>query len=284
MTSLQATTVRTEHVQTCPEIGPICAQQDEPPQVHDQRFWIGQVRFFGTYAFDSRWSVEVQGQLKLLRSGITYRDLEGREFVPPYIDIHHRNETLFGLTDPWLLGRWTAQFSALRTTLRGGVTAPLGSTQENPFERGMRGAAHQHLQFGTGTWDPVLGGELAWREGALGILAYGVGLVSLYDNRHGYRSGARVAGGLAFSWALSDKWTLQATSDVMHEGAETWGGVRYDEGNLGRTDVLVGGGASARLGGLRLGFGLRVPVFTKVHATGGTIEIPALLEFTLAPL
>jgi hypothetical protein len=66
-------------------------------------------------------------------------------------------EPLARNADPWLMlhagkvaGRWTI-------AARGGVTVPLGRTEPNPFTLGDLGLPHEHIQFGTGTWDPVVG-------------------------------------------------------------------------------------------------------------------------------
>ena len=41
-----------------------------------------------------------------------------KTFEPDYENIHHRNETLFGPGDPWLLGRATGMLGRLRITSR----------------------------------------------------------------------------------------------------------------------------------------------------------------------
>lgn len=42
--NLTGTTLRVVHSEYCPDIGPICNQRPEPPQLHDQRFYIGELR------------------------------------------------------------------------------------------------------------------------------------------------------------------------------------------------------------------------------------------------
>ena len=53
------TRVRTTHESECPDIGPICAVRDEPPQIHDQRFAVSELRAIVEHAFTDALGVEV---------------------------------------------------------------------------------------------------------------------------------------------------------------------------------------------------------------------------------
>lgn len=281
--ALQATTVRTVHEQACPDIGPICATEDVEPLLHDQRFVIGQLRLLAGYAFDPRWSVEAQLRGRVVDSGIVYRTLEGEAFSPPFADVHHRDETLGGLEDAWLNGRWSGYLGPLALGLRAGISVPLGRTEPDPFVAGRLGQTHQHVQFGTGTWDPLVGVDVAWRRDALSIFGYGFGLTSLYANGHGYRAGSRIAVGALGRHELWSWLAAQLTVDFAHESAERWQGRLESEGNLGRSDLLLGLGAlwTARLATLALT--IKVPVWTRIVAQGGHVEMPAMVDLAVMP-
>ena len=102
-------------------------------------------------------AAELQLAARLIQADIQYRWLDGVPFTPPFPKLHHRNETLFGLLAPWLSVTARVASGRYEVAFRLGITLPLGKTEENPFTRGELGLPYQHLQFGTGTVNPVLG-------------------------------------------------------------------------------------------------------------------------------
>ena len=102
---------------------------------------------------------------------------DGTPYTPPYGDIHHRNETLRGISDPSLAleaaaGDWTGGV---------GLTLPAGHTVPDPIRLGALGLPHEHIQFGSGTFRPMLVAQ--WRQ-----LARVEARLSLYTNDRGYRA------------------------------------------------------------------------------------------------
>ena len=85
------------HETHCPEIGPICEVRDEPPHLHDLSIHTSELRLTGEYGLLDHLSAEVQIPLRLTVNRIVYRRLDGTELQPSYPNIHHRNETLFGI-------------------------------------------------------------------------------------------------------------------------------------------------------------------------------------------
>ncbi len=72
--------------------------------------------------------------------------------------IHHRNETYTGLADADVfIGHYFQDVFREKDFLvtRIGSTIPFGKTEENPWPLGEQGLEHQHIQFGTGTFNPV---------------------------------------------------------------------------------------------------------------------------------
>lgn len=72
--------------------------------------------------------------------------------------IHHRNETYTGLADAdMFVGQyWQGIFKENDFLMaRLGLTIPFGQTEENPWILGEQGLEHLHIQFGTGTFNPV---------------------------------------------------------------------------------------------------------------------------------
>ena len=168
--NLTGTTMRVVHSEYCPDIGPICSQRAEPPQLHDQRFYIGELRPVASVGITKIFGAELQAPLRLLqdhdcvpparwhafRAGL-------REHSPPQRDALRLRRPLAFRTRH-LVGRRLHRHRTSRTGL------PLGSTEEDPFARGRAGLPHQHIQFGTGTFYPVLRSTLA-RLGSSGSRA-----------------------------------------------------------------------------------------------------------------
>ena len=210
--------------------------------------------------------------MRVFHTTIRYLDPSGHEVSIENPFIHHHDETLTGIGDPWLLGRGAMRLGGVTLGARLGVTIPLGRTEPDPFVLGDMGLPHEHSQFGTGTIEPIIGIDAARSFGGVKVDAYGVTVQSLYANRHGYLAGDRYAGGLGAASALGTKrWRFRATFEAQHETAEVWNGVRHtDEGNIGRTDVLAGAEVTVRVNDdWHVGASLKVPLYT--HAEGGQL-------------
>ncbi|WP_224240599.1 hypothetical protein [Hyalangium gracile] len=273
--------MRTTHESACPDIGPICAERDEPPQIHDQRFAIGELRASAEHAFTDALGVELQVPLRLNRTTIQFRRLDGTPVTLDYENIHHRDETLFGLGDPWVQARHAFLLGQVRLTTRAGFTVPLGNTVEDPFALGAAGQPHQHVQFGTGTVQPLLAleAERAWDSWSARL--WGQAWLSVAENSRGFRAGHRFSLGLSGSLNVAGTLWASAGADMANEQPERWGGIVQQDGNLGRTDVLVGGGLHWSTGATQLGLTLRIPVYSHIIGHHGQLEYPGLLNLSV---
>ncbi len=271
--------MRIVHTERCPDIGPICNVRQEPPQVHDQRLTVAELRASIDRAVDDVFAVEFQLPVRMVVSGITYKRLDGTPFEPDYVNIHHRDETLFGLGDPWAVARASFGLGPLVAMARVGATIPLGSTVPDPFKLGDNGLAHQHVQFGTGIFQPIVGVAAAHLSGGWRVRGHALAILGLYDNRYGYRPGHRVLGGFGADASVGHT-MLSFGADVAREQEEHWAGMAYVEGNLGRTDVLVNLGASRPLSAhWRWSLLVRIPVAQFVPHDA--ITYPGIVELRL---
>jgi hypothetical protein len=284
--NLTGTTLRVVHPDACPDIGPICRVRAEPPQQHDQRFWIGEIRPILAFGITPTFGVEAQTPLRIVRTTIRFLRPDGAPFTPDYENIHHRDETLYGFADPWLLARATGVVGKVRITTRAGVALPVGSTEEDPFARGRAGLPHQHIQFGMGTVHPVFAIDAGLPLGAMRWNAYAQALVYVYENAKGYQAGNRYASGLAADVEVVRTLRLGGGIDVLNEQPERWGGFIQQDGNVGRTDLLAGGSIAYRLDDIALSLAVKVPVwqhFIASHgADPGQLTYPAIVSVALA--
>lgn len=154
--ALTGVRLRVVHESRCPDIGPVCRERDEPPDMHDKLIRISELRPVVEYGLTDRVGLRLQAPFKRIHTAITYRRLDGTAFVPDWEGIHHRAETLAGLTDPWLTARLSGSLGGWDLAGRFGLSIPLRRTEPNPFNAGLEGRAQQQLHFGTGTVNPVL--------------------------------------------------------------------------------------------------------------------------------
>lgn len=283
--SALGTYTQTGHEEHCPDInGPGCAAMEVPAQWHDLRLFFGELRLQASYGVTPWLALDLMAAVRVVHIEFALQDLARRPITPPFgEEIHHRTETLAGLSDPWIGLRFSSSIAGRagwEATLRLGATAPLGATVENPFRLGREGREHQHIQFGTGTVDPWAEGSIQRQLGRFTLGAWALGKATLYENRHGYRAGTMLMGGARLSsgpWR--SRWRVQAGALIYHEEPERWDGVVETEGNLGRTDLMLEAAVSCRLRGeVSLSLGAKVPVWSRI--TGAQLSTPALLELT----
>lgn len=254
--------------------------------VHDQDLLISEARLSLEAGLAQRgavrWGLSLMVPVRVIGTQIRYLDERGAEVQLLRPGIHHRNETVRGLGDPMVLGVGSVSLAAWRLSGRAGFTVPLGRTEEDPFQRGDQGLAHQHIQLGTGAVSPVLGAEVARRWGDWRFGAFALTQQALYENAKGYQAGDRYAGGVVASRALGARWSVRGGVEAQGETAERWGGtVHTDDGNRGRFDLLAGAAASwAASEHLGLELAVKVPVVTRV--VGGQLKMPAIVELGVA--
>ena len=237
---------------------------------------LANATFTAAVGIKQRLGVEAVLPFNNVISRIRFLDANREPLDRPQGDIHHRNETLAGIADPWLMlhagkvaGRWTI-------AARGGVTVPLGRTEPNPFTLGDLGLPHEHIQFGTGTWNPMFGLSVGRHLGKTSVFGSVLTRLPLYENGHGYRAGNRYDASLVGDRRLGGPWRLQAGLDLAHESAERWSGVIEEEGNLGRTDLLVSAALARQVGAAgALSLQVKVPLFTRAH--GSQVDYPAIV-------
>lgn len=208
---------------------------------------------------------------------------DGRE-LPGFQSIHHRDETIAGLGDvvvggrigvvlPEDVPRWTL---ALRT----GLSLPTGHTEPNPFVLGANGLRHQHMFFGSGTFDPVIGFDTNVAFDRWGLVGWMVSKAPLYANQYGYRGSTVVVGGLGARSGLGlERWSFLVQPEVYFETPARWAG-RHDI-NSGRTSLIATAGVFVLpADGWQIHLLAKVPYHT--WAQGGQLRWPfvALVGFS----
>lgn len=246
--------------------------------VHDQDLVISEARLSLDAGITRRFGVSLMIPARIVNTSIRYLNMSGSEVQLVNASIHHRNETVSGIGDPMVLGSSSLAARGWRLTARVGVTIPIGRTQENPFALGDMGRSHQHIQLGTGTFNPVVSAEAARSWGAWRFGLFALSQQVVYQGSKGYQAGDRYATGVVLRCRLGSRWNVRGSIDALGETAERWDGIKQrDDGNQGRFDLIFGAGASwAATQHLGIDLGLKIPAVT--HAVGGQLSMPAIVE------
>ena len=219
---------------------PLEAQSDQ----HLVDFTMWTMRLGWAVAVTEHLEFELELPLRRTVSDATFLDENGAE-LSDFSSIHHRDETIQGVGDLALKGRYrlVRPESQLGWLLDAtfGVTVPTGGIEENPFELGRRGLSHQHIFFGTGTFDPLLGLEsrYAYEDFAFRFDFDWRG--SLYENEESFKGPntfvlrTSVESNVGF-----ETLTFRAGVEFLEEYPAKWSGETAK--NSGRRDVspLVG--------------------------------------------
>lgn len=191
------------------------------------------------------------------------------------MSLHHRDGTYSGLSDPMLLANFTRHglFAADDHFRVGfGTTLPVGETEVDPLKAGANGEKHLHIQFGTGTFDPVL--ELDYRA-PIGRGFYLGGFISargpLYENSKTYRAPPEITSGVQGAYVAAPWVTLTANLTLFLQGFAKWDGVRDENSGLVGTSAVLGADFHAGQG-LRFGVGVRIPISQDVLGDGDAFD------------
>jgi hypothetical protein len=279
---LSATSINVVHEAGCADPTNCAEVPVQPLYLHDQDIHPAELRAVFELGLTPSWGIEAQLPFRVLATRIRFATPAGAPYVPLDRDVHHRNETLAGIADPWLLGRYGTLLRGALVTLRGGVSLPIGRTEQNPFALGDMGIRHQHIQFGTGTFDPVAAADMSKGFGKLQLSAYVQGQISLYENRHGFRAPVRGYAGVQLGTRLIGKLNGALGPDVLYEGPERWNGVIRQDANLGRTEVLIGTAISQNFDTGLITLVVRVPVYR--HIVQGSEALGRLSSPVMASL
>lgn len=270
------TLVHTEHDVDEDQFEPGLAA-DQQAHAHGLDFVLMDWNVSAALGMTDWFEAEVALPVRLISIEPHFLDTSGAE-IPGFSSIHHRKETLFGIGDLSLTGRFRAVSARLvpRWTLdvRAGVSFPTGRTEPNPFDLGRRGESHQHMFFGTGSLDPIVGIETSYAFDALLVFGWTSMKAPLYENEHGYRGPMQVAGGLGVETGFGlDMWRFGVGPEVYHEEAATWSGEPAE--NSGRTDLIATAGVHY-MPSPSWDIHLLAKVPWTVRAEGGQLKTPFL--------
>ena len=253
------------------------AVHDESPvERHHTVLWLHELRLLAELGVQPGWAVQFQLPARLVQTRTVLTDLSDNP--TGLTNIHHPNGLFGSPGDVQFLVHHARKLGPLSAGVRAGLSLPFGQVNQDPYLLGDQGAPHTHLQFGTGTADPLLGLDL----GLGPVAAYAFAQLPLYEGSHGYRAGSRVAAGVTASHALGAV-SLRLGSSVIHEEPERWRGlVPTEDGNLGRTDLFVSPGVTLTSGDYSFSLDLLVRAWG--HTEGAQLDMPVVVQLAVGKL
>lgn len=213
--------------------------------MHHARMSLTRTDLSATYGLRENLQLHVTLPYDVKAMRIQYTTLDDQPYTPPYGDIHHRTETLRGISDAAIGLEWRVRPGWLAGA---GVSLPIGHTEENPILLGQQGQTHQHIQFGSGTVQPRLSLQYL-RPGYVALLGRAEVRLSLYENGEGFRAPA------VFLWSAGPTMRIRgldvlARFEGQHQTIGRWNG-EIDEGS-GFTNGGVRMGVSVPVGELQV--------------------------------
>ncbi len=155
-------------------------------------------------------------------------DSEMHRKILLYQNIHHRDETYQGISDMDLLMSYHKHGLLMKNdmlTAKFGSTIPVGKTEKDPWKLGDMGMEHLHLQFGTGTFNPIA--DLRYSFPVYAGLSVNAGVrskVPFYENSKTYLGSWEVTytGGLRYK--VVDWLSVQSSFLGLYQSFAHWDG------------------------------------------------------------
>lgn len=237
----------------------------QPLHVHDQFMSVNELKLNLDWGLSEHLGLSFQLPLRVISTRIKYTLPNGRSYTPLDVDIHHRDETLLGLGDGRVSVRWAKSFASgwwLLTQV--GSQLPLGRTEDNPFTSRSQVRKHQHIQMGTGTFDPYTSIVLAKTLGSWQVSFYGQAMVPLYENNYGFKAGPLTLLNTKVSYKVQARSLIHGGLSWYRQGAEKWDGELQQDGIFGRQEMIIGLGGTVSFGGPQYIINVQVPVWREL--------------------
>ncbi len=224
-------TFLTSHIAECPDVAPECATTLIPPHEHHVALGLTHTELSVEYGLRPGAQISFRLPYDVKAQRVRYSTLGGGPFTPPYGDIHHRSETLTGISDASV----ELDFSPREHWLFGaGISLPIGHIVPDPIVLGREGIKHEHLQFGSGTFEPKLTAQWSNARFAAG----GEARLSLYVNREGFRAPS------TFAWSAGPNFSAGRFAITPRLTGQFQ--------SIGRWSGVADEGSGFRSGGIRL--------------------------------
>ena len=231
------------------------------------------------YTFKTNWTwwFRIPYDIKIQRADINFVDdftaAEKTDIVRNR-DIHHREETYTGFSDMRFfvshrINKFWGENGRLDIAL--GSSLPVGKTESNPLAAGNEGRKHLHIQFGTGTFDPLL--ELHYVASISrkwSLAAFTMNKFPFYENSQNYRGPLETTSGISLGYKLRKGISLRGTLANFSQSQAKWEGIKDPNSGLISFNGTLS--PSFRLkNGLSITPGYRFPIYQQTLSDVGDV-------------
>lgn len=188
---------------------------------------------------------------------------------------HHRTDTYEGFSDlevsvGWRKTSFLLEGLVFRFSL--GVTIPVGDTEDDPLAAGDAGLEHLHVQFGNGTFDPLVdfyfGLPLNER---LAVSLFGRGRFPLYENDQGYLGSPEGTLAPRITWLPHKRLSFSAGITGSYYGYSEWSNRR--DPNSGQFGLNASLGVGVKVTDqLIASFNAQLPLYTKTFSGEDSLD------------
>ncbi len=185
------------------------------------------------YQLNSAWMLEANVPYETKIQEATIEEIDpvtpaDREAILRNQNNHHRDETYVGFADADVFLGYRTQGLLIRNDFlmaRIGTTIPFGKIEEDPWKLGAAGLEHLHIQFGTGTFNPIadLHYSLPVYKG-LGANASIRGKFPFYENSKTYRGSREFTYTAGLNYRLNNWLSFQAGYLGFYQAFAYWAG------------------------------------------------------------
>lgn len=242
-----------------------------PLHKHEVEMNFYRMELSGSYAFKDNWTVrlhipyEIKDQFAStpLFDTIKYTQYQIDAIIRQR-DLHHPTEVFKGFADMRLLVSHRFFKVFLKKDMLDiafGTSLPTGRTEPNALKLVAESKKHNHIQFGTGTFDPLL--ELNYSASLIRKFAfntYALGKISFYENKNGeYKGPAELTGGINIFY-FTKRFNFRAGGIALYQGYYYWDGVR--DPNSGLISTMLSAGVQTKISNhISLNIGTRYPLY-----------------------
>jgi len=231
------------------------------------------------YTFMTNWSswLRIPYDVKIQTATVEFTEVSTpieQEAIIRNRDNHHRDESYVGLSDLRLF--IARRFNGLlgkhgRLDLALGSSLPTGSIEDDPIQAGNNGEKHLHIQFGTGTFDPLLEIHYTNRlSKKLSLALFTMNKIPMYQNKNNYRAPLETTSGISAALRIGRKLSGRTTLATFSQNQATWDGIKDPNSGL----FSVNGTVAAMLrvaSNLLLSTGYRFPIYQKTLSSTGDV-------------
>ncbi len=205
------------------------------------------------------------------------------------LDLHHGDEVLTGFSDASLLGTWHAHDFAKEgdlISLALGTSIPIGRTEHDPNPDPdivpPSVEAHEHVQFGTGTFDPLIEAYYTRSVEGWNLSIFALARLPVYESSKDYRGSRTTTMGLNAMRPIDDTYAASASLIFQREGFAHWAETGRDVNTgFSATSLKLGLSRSTETGS-RWNLGLILPIETDPLEPAGETFVPGpLLQLSI---